>query len=122
MRQLNAIGWMHNRLRMITATFLTKDLHVSWQLGERYFMQKLLDADLAANNGGWQWSAGTGTDAQPWFRIFNPMTQAKKFDPEGRYIHQYIPEIDTKDYPRPIVDHAHERLKTLALFRAIRKR
>ena len=100
MRQLKAIGWMHNRLRMITAAFLVKDLHVSWQKGERYFMQKLLDADLAANNGGWQWSAGTGTDAQPWFRIFNPIAQAKKFDPEGRFIHQYIPEIDTKDYPR----------------------
>jgi deoxyribodipyrimidine photo-lyase len=117
MRQLNATGWMHNRLRMVTAMFLTKDLLVSWQWGERYFMQKLLDADLAQNNGGWQWSAGTGTDAQPYFRIFNPTSQAEKFDPEGKFIHQYIPEVDTRDYPRPIVDHAEQRLKTLALFK-----
>ena len=120
MRQLNAIGWMHNRVRMVTATFLTKDLLVSWQWGERYFMQKLLDADLAANNGGWQWCAGTGTDAQPWFRIFNPHAQARKFDPEGVYIKRYVPEIDTRDYPAPIVDHAEQRVKALALFRAVR--
>jgi deoxyribodipyrimidine photo-lyase len=117
MRQLNAIGWMHNRLRMVTAMFLTKDLLVSYQWGERYFMQKLLDADLAQNNGGWQWSAGTGTDAQPYFRIFNPISQAEKFDPEGKFIRQQIPEIDTREYPRPIVDHATQRLKTLALFK-----
>jgi deoxyribodipyrimidine photo-lyase len=119
MRQLNTIGWMHNRVRMITATFLTKDLLVSWQWGERYFMQKLLDADLAANNGGWQWCAGTGTDAQPWFRIFNPSAQAAKFDPETRYIRRYIPEVETRQYPEPIVNHAQQRLKTLALFRSI---
>jgi deoxyribodipyrimidine photo-lyase len=102
---------------MITAMFLTKDLLVSWQWGERYFMQKLLDADLASNNGGWQWSAGTGTDAQPYFRIFNPTSQAQKFDPEGAYIRQYVPEIDTLNYPAPIVSHAEQRLKTLALFK-----
>jgi deoxyribodipyrimidine photo-lyase len=119
MRQLNATGWMHNRVRMIVAAFLTKDLLVSWQWGERYFMQKLLDADLANNNGGWQWSASTGTDAQPYFRIFNPISQAKKFDPEGVYIHRHVPEIDSRDYPRPIVDHAVQRLKALALFKRI---
>jgi deoxyribodipyrimidine photo-lyase len=119
MRQLNTTGWMHNRVRMVVAMFLTKDLLISWQWGERYFMQKLLDADLAANNGGWQWSAGTGTDAQPWFRIFNPTTQAQKFDPEGRYIRRYVPEADTLAYPAPIVDHARQRLKALALFKAL---
>ena len=119
MRQLNTTGWMHNRVRMVVATFLTKDLLVSWQWGERYFMQKLLDADLAANNGGWQWSAGTGTDAQPWFRIFNPTSQAQKFDPGGRYIDRFVPEVETHGYTAPIVDHASQRLKTLALFRAL---
>jgi deoxyribodipyrimidine photo-lyase len=117
MRQLNSTGWMHNRVRMIVAAFLTKDLLVSWQWGERYFMQKLIDADLASNNGGWQWSAGTGTDAQPYFRIFNPMSQAQKFDPEGHYIRRYVPEADTLAYPAPIVDHAQQRLKALALFK-----
>jgi deoxyribodipyrimidine photo-lyase len=119
MRQLNQTGWMHNRVRMIVAMFLTKDLLISWQWGEHYFMQKLLDADLASNNGGWQWSAGTGTDAQPWFRIFNPTAQAAKFDPEGKYIHSYVPEVDTRKYPAPIVDHAQQRLKTLAMFKRI---
>jgi len=119
MRQLNSTGWMHNRVRMVVAAFLTKDLLISWQWGERYFMQRLLDADLANNNGGWQWSASTGTDAQPYFRIFNPLSQAKKFDPEGKYIHRWVPEIDTRDYPKPIVDHAAQRLKALALFRRI---
>jgi len=117
MRQLNTTGWMHNRVRMIVAMFLTKDLLVSWQWGERYFMQKLIDADLASNNGGWQWSASTGTDAQPYFRIFNPMTQAQKFDPEGHYIRRYVPESDTLAYPAPVVDHARQRLKALALFK-----
>jgi deoxyribodipyrimidine photo-lyase len=117
MRQLNQTGWMHNRLRMIVASFLTKDLLISWQWGERYFMEKLYDGDLAANNGGWQWSAGTGTDAQPYFRIFNPMTQAQKFDPEGEFIRRYVPEIETRDYPRPIVDHAQQRLKAMAMYR-----
>jgi deoxyribodipyrimidine photo-lyase len=117
MRQLNTTGWMHNRVRMVVAMFLTKDLLINWQWGERYFMQKLIDADLAANNGGWQWSAGTGTDSQPWFRIFNPSSQAQKFDPEGRYINQYVPEANTLKYPAPIVDHSKQRLKALALFR-----
>jgi deoxyribodipyrimidine photo-lyase len=117
MRQLNSTGWMHNRLRMIVAAFLTKDLLISWQWGERYFMRKLIDADLASNNGGWQWSAGTGTDAQPWFRIFNPTSQAQKFDPGGLFIRRYLPEADTLAYPAPIVDHARQRLKTLAFFK-----
>ena len=116
MHQLNTTGWMHNRVRMIVAMFLTKDLLVSWQWGERYFMQKLVDADLASNNGGWQWSASTGTDAQPYFRIFNPISQAHKFDPEGHYIRRYVPEADTLAYPAPIVDHARQRVKALALF------
>ncbi len=117
MRQLNTTGWMHNRVRMIVAMFLTKDLLVSWQWGERYFMQKLIDADLASNNGGWQWSASTGTDAQPYFRIFNPTAQAQKFDPEGGYIRRYVPEADTLAYSAPIVDHAVQRVKALALFK-----
>jgi deoxyribodipyrimidine photo-lyase len=117
MRQLNQTGWMHNRVRMIVAMFLTKDLLVSWQWGERYFMQKLMDADLASNNGGWQWSSSTGTDAQPYFRIFNPISQAEKFDPEGSYIKKYVPESDTLAYPAPIVDHAIQRVKALALFK-----
>jgi deoxyribodipyrimidine photo-lyase len=117
MRQLNRTGWMHNRVRMITAMFLTKDLLVSWQWGERYFMQRLFDADLASNNGGWQWSASTGTDSQPYFRIFNPTTQAQNFDPEGHYIRRYVPEADTLDYPAPIVDHAQQRVKALTLFK-----
>ncbi len=119
MRQLNTTGWMHNRVRMIVAAFLTKDLLVSYQWGERYFTQKLFDADLAANNGGWQWSAGTGTDAQPYFRIFNPTSQAEKFDPEGTYIHRHVPEVDTGDYPSPIVDHAQQRVKALTMFKSI---
>lgn len=117
MRQLNMTGWMHNRVRMIVAMFLTKDLLISWQWGERHFMQKLMDADLASNNGGWQWSASTGTDAQPYFRIFNPMSQARNFDPEGVYIRRYVPESDTLAYPAPIVDHARQRVKALALFK-----
>ncbi len=119
MRQLNATGWMHNRVRMVVATFLTKDLLISWQWGERYFMQKLIDADLASNNGGWQWSAGTGTDAQPWFRIFNPSSQAQKFDPEGKYIHRYVPEAEMLTYPAPVVDHARQRTRALAFYRTV---
>lgn len=116
MRQLNTTGWMHNRLRMITATFLTKDLLVSWQWGERYFMQRLVDGDLAANNGGWQWSSSTGTDAQPYFRIFNPTSQMEKFDPERKFIARYAPEYLTGSHPQPIVDHNKQRAKALALF------
>lgn len=117
MRQLNQTGWMHNRLRMIVAMFLTKDLLVNWQWGERYFMQKLVDADLASNNGGWQWSAGTGTDAAPYFRIFNPNSQAAKFDPEGKFIARFVPEADSLAYAAPIVDHAQQRVKALELYR-----
>lgn len=118
MRQLNATGWMHNRLRMIVAMFLTKDLLINWQWGERYFMHKLVDADLASNNGGWQWSAGTGTDAAPYFRIFNPNSQAAKFDPEGRFIARYVPEADDLSYGAPIVDHAAQRIKALAMYKS----
>jgi deoxyribodipyrimidine photo-lyase len=120
MRQLNQTGWMHNRLRMIVASFLTKDLLVSWQWGERYFMQKLFDGDLAANNGGWQWAAGTGTDAQPYFRIFNPTSQAERFDPDGKFIAQYVPEVDSLQYPAPIVDHARQRVRALAMYKKAR--
>ena len=121
MRQLNQTGWMHNRLRMITASFLTKDLLVSWQWGERYFMNQLLDGDLAANNGGWQWAAGTGTDAQPYFRIFNPSSQTEKFDPEEKFIKTYIPEVDSAEYPKPVVSHAERRLAALRMFQKVRQ-
>jgi len=119
MRQLNTTGWMHNRLRMIVASFLTKDLLVDWRWGERYFMDKLLDGDLAANNGGWQWAAGTGTDAQPYFRIFNPHSQAKKFDPEGKFIEKWVEEVDSMAY-QPIVDHSIQRQKALALYKKLK--
>jgi deoxyribodipyrimidine photo-lyase len=141
MRQLNQTGYMHNRLRMIVASFLTKDLGIDWRLGERYFARQLLDYDLAANNGGWQWAASTGCDAQPWFRIFNPVTQSQKFDPDGRFIRRYLPELARvpdrhihepwrmdadqqraagvmigADYPLPVVDHGQARQRTLARF------
>ena len=93
MRQLRETGWMHNRARMITASFLTKDLLINWQEGEKWFMEQLIDGDPACNNGGWQWCAGTGTDAAPYFRIFNPIIQGKKFDPTGKYIRRWIPEL-----------------------------
>ncbi|BAO28072.1 cryptochrome/photolyase family protein [Sulfuritalea hydrogenivorans] len=146
MRQLVATGWMHNRLRMIVASFLTKDLGLDWRQGEAWFAEKLLDFDLAANNGGWQWAASTGCDAQPWFRIFNPVTQSEKFDTEGRFIRRYVPELARvpqkfihapwkmsaaeqaacgvrigADYPAPVVDHAEARARTLARFQAIRE-
>ncbi|MBX3733687.1 MAG: deoxyribodipyrimidine photo-lyase [Verrucomicrobiae bacterium] len=138
MRCLNATGWMHNRLRMIVAMFLTKDLLVSWQRGERYFMQRLVDGDLAANNGGWQWSAGCGTDAAPYFRIFNPVLQGRKFDPDGAFVRQWIPELANlpeeavhepsseplllarSGYPAPIVSHPTQRERCLAMFRKVR--
>lgn len=142
MRQLNQTGYMHNRLRMVSASFLVKDLQIDWKKGEEYFAQKLLDYDLAANNGGWQWAASTGCDAQPWFRIFNPVTQSEKFDAKGDFIRQYIPELSRcdakeihapwkmslarqqasniaigKNYPAPLVEHAVARELTLALFK-----
>ena len=142
MRQLNQEGWMHNRLRMITASFLTKDLLIDWRWGERYFKERLIDYDLPLNNGGWQWCASTGTDAQPYFRIFNPATQSKKFDPKGVFIRKYIPELRQvnekhihqptdmseneqkdadcvigQDYPYPIVDHTQQRKRTLEMYK-----
>ncbi len=143
MRQLNQTGYMHNRLRMVTASFLTKDLLVDWRLGERYFADKLIDFDLAANSGGWQWAASVGCDAQPWFRIFNPVTQSERFDANGTFIRRYVPELAGvpdkhihapwklssaaqqqaqcligRDYSAPIVDHAMQREQALALFKA----
>ena len=129
MRQLNTTGWMHNRLRMIAASFLTKHLLIDWREGERYFEQRLLDADLAQNNGGWQWAASSGTDAVPYFRIFNPVLQSKKFDADGLFIRSMVPELralgssaihepwrygGAPGYPLPIVDHAFARKRALA--------
>jgi deoxyribodipyrimidine photo-lyase len=136
MRQLNATGFMHNRLRMITAMFLTKDLHIDWRHGERYFMERLVDGEIASNNGGWQWSAGTGADAAPYFRIQNPWAQAARFDPEAAYIKEWVPELReidaakllrppqagmriAKNYPTPMVDHARERDVTLKMFASL---
>ncbi len=140
MRQLNSTGWMHNRLRMITASFLVKDLLIHWREGERYFMSQLIDGDLAANNGGWQWAACTGTDAAPYFRIFNPITQGEKFDREGEFIRRWLPELRDVpgkavhepwkwaqkagvklDYPQPIVDYKEARLRTLAACEAAKR-
>lgn len=146
MRQLNHSGWMHNRLRMVVASFLSKDLGIDWRLGEQYFANHLNDFDLAANNGGWQWAASSGCDAQPYFRIFNPVTQSQKFDPEGKFIRRYVPELAKldnrhihtpwlmsqreqealgvvigRDYPFPVVDHARAREETLARYAVVRK-
>ncbi len=146
MRQLNQTGYMHNRLRMIVASFLTKDLHIDYRWGEKYFADNLNDFDLAANNGGWQWAASTGCDAQPYFRIFNPITQSERFDAEGKFIRKYVSELAACDnkkihapwlmtaleqqatgviigrhYPAPVVDHAAARIKTLALYAAVKK-
>ncbi|GAB3462948.1 deoxyribodipyrimidine photo-lyase [Massilia terrae] len=145
MAQLNQTGFMHNRLRMLTASFLTKDLGIDWRRGERYFALKLNDYELASNNGGWQWAASTGCDAQPWFRIFNPLTQSRKFDPDGAFIRRWLPQLAAlgareihapwladpallqaqgvqlgRDYPWPLVDHEQARKRTLARFEAIR--
>lgn len=117
MRELNATGFMHNRVRMIVASFLVKDLLIDWRWGEAYFAQKLLDFDLSANNGGWQWAAGSGCDAAPYFRVFNPMEQTKKFDPKYEYIKKWISEFNTTKYPKPIVDHASARLRVLAVYK-----
>jgi deoxyribodipyrimidine photo-lyase len=146
MHQLNTYGWMHNRLRMIVASFLTKDLLIDWRRGERYFEHRLADADLAANNGGWQWSASTGTDAVPYFRLFNPVLQAKKFDPDGAFVRSMLPELrgvpDSyihapwemppiiaagagvtigKEYPEPIVDHTAARRRALDAYAVFKK-
>jgi len=132
MRQLNATGIMHNRVRMIVASFLTKDLHIDWRWGEKYFAQKLLDYDPSLNNGNWQWAASTGCDAQPYFRIFNPWSQQEKFDPDCIYIKQWIPELKNlsskeihnpepkdADYPAPMLCHATESRKTLSMYKAV---
>jgi deoxyribodipyrimidine photo-lyase len=146
MAQINQTGYMHNRLRMVVASFLVKDLGIDWRWGERYFAEKLIDFDLAANNGGWQWAASTGCDAQPWFRIFNPVTQSEKFDPQGKFIRRYLPQLSGlsagsihapwkapelervaagvelgKNYPLPVVDHALAREKTLERYSVVKR-
>jgi deoxyribodipyrimidine photo-lyase len=146
MRQLMQSGFMHNRARMITASFLTKDLLIDWRMGEAHFLRHLVDGDIAANNGGWQWAASTGTDAQPYFRIFNPVKQSERFDPAGAYVRRWVPELAAlsnaaihepwahplelarvgvvlgRDYPEPIVDHAAARQRTLAAYAAAVRR
>ncbi len=117
MRQLNKTGFMHNRLRMVTASFLTKHLLIDWRWGEAYFAQKLLDFDLASNNGGWQWAAGSGVDAAPYFRIFNPHLQTKKFDPDLKFINKWIPELNGFDYPAPMVEHKAARQRALDTYK-----
>lgn len=146
MHQLNQTGYMHNRLRMVTASFLCKDLGLDWRWGERYFAERLIDFDLAANNGGWQWASSSGCDAQPYFRIFNPVSQSEKFDPQGKFIRRYLPQLAAlpdaaihapwqakplelqtagitlgQDYPHPVVDHAAAREKTLMRYAVIKK-
>jgi deoxyribodipyrimidine photo-lyase len=146
MRQLNDTGFMHNRLRMVTASFLTKDLGIDWRRGERYFARRLLDYELSSNNGGWQWAASTGCDAQPWFRIFNPVTQSRRFDANGAFIRRWLPQLAQlegvaihapwlarpalleqagvvlgRDYPLPVVDHEAARARTLARFRVLKE-
>jgi deoxyribodipyrimidine photo-lyase len=146
MRQLVKTGWMHNRARMIVASFLVKDLLIDWRWGEHYFMQHLIDGDPAANNGGWQWTAGTGTDAAPYFRIFNPVLQGKRHDPQGVCVRRWVPELASvpdryihvpwemkaetqrasgcvigRDYPAPIVDHRQARERTLDAYRSARE-
>lgn len=120
MRQLSETGFMHNRVRMIVASFLVKDLHLPWQWGARWFLDQLVDGDMASNQHGWQWAAGCGTDAAPYFRVFNPTTQGNKFDPDEVYIRHWVPEFDTADYPDPMVDHSAERAEALRRYQAIR--
>ncbi len=146
MAQINQTGYMHNRLRMVVACFLIKDLGIDWRWGERYFAEKLIDFDLAANNGGWQWASSSGCDAQPYFRIFNPISQSEKFDPEGKFIRKYLPHLGAmpnaalhapwlarpmdllvagvelgRDYPKPLVDHAQARERTLSRYAVVKK-
>lgn len=146
MAQINQTGYMHNRLRMVVASFLTKDLGIDWRWGEKYFAIHLNDFDLSANNGGWQWASSSGCDAQPYFRIFNPVTQSEKFDPDGKFIRRYLPQLaklsdkrihapwtaapDERmsagvtlgtNYPRPIVDHAQARERTLERYAVVKK-
>jgi deoxyribodipyrimidine photo-lyase len=145
MRQLVASGWMHNRARMIAASFLAKDLLIDWRRGAAHFLAHLVDGDVAANNGGWQWTAGTGTDAAPYFRVFNPVAQGRRFDPDGAYVRRWVPELSSvpdayihepwtmpahaqdaagvvigHDYPAPLVHHAEARLRALAAYRQSR--
>ncbi len=117
MRQINETGYMHNRLRMVVASFLSKHLLIDWRWGEAYFAKKLFDFELSSNNGGWQWSAGTGCDAAPYFRIFNPTTQQSKFDPHGEFVSKWIPELKTGGYPEPIVDHKMARERCLMVYK-----
>ncbi|WP_268122042.1 cryptochrome/photolyase family protein [Roseivirga pacifica] len=117
MRELNNTGYMHNRVRMVVASFLTKHLLIDWRWGEAYFAQKLLDFELASNNGGWQWAAGTGTDAQPYFRVFNPQSQTEKFDPELKYIKKWVKEYGSKDYPSPMVEHKFARQRAIDTYK-----
>lgn len=117
MRELNTTGFMHNRVRMIVASFLTKHLLIDWRWGEAYFAEKLLDFDLAANNGGWQWAAGSGNDAAPYFRVFNPALQTEKFDPDFKYIKKWVPEFESPQYPKPIVDHKQARERVLKVYK-----
>ena len=119
MRQLNESGYMHNRVRMVTAGFLTKHLLIDWRWGERYFAEKLLDYDLAANNGNWQWAAGTGCDAAPYFRVFNPVTQQEKFDKNHEYIRRWIPEFGSSAYPAPMIDHKYARERAIKAFQGL---
>lgn len=122
MRELNTTGFMHNRVRMVVASFLCKHLLIHWYEGERFFAKKLLDFELSSNNGNWQWAAGSGCDAAPYFRIFNPMTQAKKFDPDGEYISKWIPELNTNKYPAPLIDHNEARGRCLQAFTKVLKK
>ncbi len=121
MRELNKSGYMHNRVRMIVASFLTKHLLIDWRWGEAYFAEKLLDYELSSNNGGWQWAAGSGTDAQPYFRIFNPYSQTDKFDKDKKYIKEWVPEYDSDDYPEPMVEHKAARERALDTYKSTLK-
>ena len=117
MRELNETGFMHNRVRMIVSSFLTKHLLIDWRWGEAYFAEKLIDFELASNNGGWQWAASSGVDAAPYFRIFNPYLQTERFDPELKYIRKWVPELDSSSYPKPIVEHKMARERAIETYK-----